>query len=92
MRERRAALIGPPDPNYQSREFLLAAGIAAGSECGDSFGEDDRQTALGMLADNFVGALVRVTRGTGATQERPSRRKCDHVDGYSAVGGRAGCD
>ena len=55
----------------RSREFLLAAGTAAGSGRDDVFSATTiGNSTLGMVADDFAGALVRITRGTGATQER----------------------
>ena len=68
---RDGAACGSAGSELRSREFLLAAGTAAGS------GRDSVHSAttignstLGMLANDFAGAVVRITRGTGATQER----------------------
>ncbi len=65
-----ATLQGPPDANYDHANFYwrlelqpeVAVGIHSATTIGNS--------TLGMLADNFTGGLVRITRGTGATQER----------------------
>lgn len=64
-------LIGPPDENYDHANFYwreelqpeLVANIFSATTIGNS--------TLGMLPNDFVGAVVRITRGTGATQELP---------------------
>jgi hypothetical protein len=61
---------GPPDAHYHHANFYwrmelqpeVSAGISSATTIGNS--------TLGMLPDDFKGALVRVTRGKGATQER----------------------
>ncbi len=63
-------LIGPPDPNYDHANFYWrleeqpeeAVTTVSATTIGNS--------TLGMLADEFAGNLVRITRGKGATQER----------------------
>jgi hypothetical protein len=63
-------LAGPPDANYDHANFYwrlelqpeTAAGIYSPTAIGNA--------NLGALADEFKGALVRVTRGDGAGQER----------------------
>lgn len=63
-------LEGPPDANYDHANFCwrlelqpeIAAGIYSSTTIGNS--------GLGALDNDFTGALVRVTRGTGAAQER----------------------
>ncbi len=63
-------LEGPPDANYDHANFYwrlelqpeTAAGIYSSTTIGNS--------GLGALANDFTGALVRVTRGTGAGQEQ----------------------
>ena len=65
-----ATLEGPPDPNYNHANFYWrmelqpenAANIFSASTIGNH--------TLGMLANDFAGALARITRGTGETQER----------------------
>jgi hypothetical protein len=62
-------LIGPPDENYDHANFYwreelqpeTGANIFSSSTIGNS--------TLGMLANDFTGAVVRITRGTGATEE-----------------------
>jgi len=62
-------LIGPPDENYDHANFYwrdelqpeVVANIFSATTIGSS--------TLGMLANDFVGAVVRITRGTGAEQE-----------------------
>ncbi len=63
-------LQGPPDGNYDHANFYwrielqpeVAVGIHSATTIGNS--------TLGMLPDDFAGTVVRITRGTGATQER----------------------
>lgn len=65
-----AILMGPPDGNYDHANFYwrrelypeIAATIAGATTIGNS--------ALGAVADEFKGKAVRISRGTGATQER----------------------
>ncbi len=65
-----AELIGPPDPNYDHANFYwrmelqpeVGAGIVSATTIGN--------TTLGMLSNDFKGAVARITRGTGAAQER----------------------
>jgi hypothetical protein len=65
-----AARTTPPDANYDHANFYwrwerqpeVAADITSSSTIGNS--------TLGMLPDDLVGATVRITRGTGAGQER----------------------
>ena len=62
-------LIGPPDENYDHANFYwreelqpeTAANVFSATTIGNS--------TLGMLANDFVGAVVRITRGTGATRK-----------------------
>ncbi len=62
-------LIGPPDENYDHANFYwreelqpeTVANVFSSTTIGNS--------TLGMLTDDFVGAVVRITRGTGATEE-----------------------
>lgn len=65
-----ATLVGPPDANYDHanfywrREFYpeIVADISSATTIGNS--------GLGVVADEFKGNSVRITRGAGATQER----------------------
>jgi hypothetical protein len=65
-----AQLEGPPDENYDHANFYsrmelqpeVGVGIVSGTTVGNS--------ALGMLTNDFTGAVARITRGTGAAQER----------------------
>jgi hypothetical protein len=64
------ALDGPPDANYDHANFYwrmeLQPEVAANIHTPTTIGSD----TLGMLADDFKGAFVRITSGTGAKQER----------------------
>ena len=63
-------LVGPPDANYDHANFYwrrelqpeAGATLFTGTTVGNSI--------LGMAADEFAGKSVRITRGTGAAQER----------------------
>lgn len=65
-----ATLTGPPDANYDHANFYwrlelqpeVGVNIVSPTTVGNG--------TLGMLANDFVGGLVRITRGTGASQER----------------------
>lgn len=63
-------LDGPPDPNYDHANFYwrleLQPEVAANIHTATTIGN----TTLGMLADDFKGAVVRIISGTGARQER----------------------
>ncbi len=65
-----AELIGPPDSNYNHANFYwrleLQPEVNAEIHSATTIGKSD----LGMLPDNFKGAIVRVMRGIGASQER----------------------
>jgi len=65
-----ATLAGPPDPNYDHANFYwrleLQPEVVANIQSSTTIGN----STLGMLPDDFQSALVRITRGTGATQER----------------------
>jgi hypothetical protein len=66
-----ATLTGPPDANYDHANFYwrleLQPENAVNIESATTIGN----STLGMLTDDFQNALVRLTRGTGAGQERP---------------------
>jgi hypothetical protein len=66
-----AQLTGPPDGNYDHANFYwrvelqpeTAVNLHSASTVGNS--------TLGMLPNDFTGGVARITRGRGATQERP---------------------
>ncbi len=65
-----ATLEGPPDPNYDHANFYwrleLQPETGVNLESATTIGN----STLGMLTNDFQNALVRITRGTGAGQER----------------------
>jgi hypothetical protein len=65
-----ATLVQPPDANYDHANFYwrleLQPEYAAISSSSDTVGN----STLGMAANSYQGMLVRITRGTGAAQER----------------------
>jgi hypothetical protein len=65
-----AQLIGPPDDNYDHANFYwrmeLQPEVAVGIESATTIGN----ATLGMLPNDFTGAVARITRGTGVAQER----------------------
>ncbi len=65
-----ATLVGPPDANYDHANFYWRLELQPESSVGIHSPTTIGKTGLGMLTNNFTNALVRVTRGTGATQER----------------------
>jgi hypothetical protein len=65
-----AELVGPPDSNYNHANFYWRLELQPEANAGIYSATTIGKNGLGMLADNFKGALVRVMRGTGATQER----------------------
>jgi len=65
-----AELVGPPDANYNHANFYWRLELQPEENVGMHSATTIGKSGLGMLADDFKGALVRVTRGTGATQER----------------------
>ena len=65
-----AELVGPPDGNYNHANFYWRLELQPEANVELHSTTTIGKNGLGMLADNFKGALVRVTRGTGATQER----------------------
>ena len=82
-----ATLTGPPDANYDHANFYwrleLQPEVAVNIESATTIGN----STLGMLANDFQGALVRITRGTGAAQERAVvSNYFDHADGDAAHG------
>ncbi len=65
-----AELVGPPDSNYNHANFYWRLELQPEVNVEIHSTTTIGKSGLGMLADNFKGALVRVMRGTGATQER----------------------
>ncbi len=65
-----AELQGPPDPNYDHAVFSWRLELQPEVDVQSHSATTVGNSTLGMLPDNYVGALVRVTRGTGAGQER----------------------
>src|SRR6185503_15355070 len=65
-----AELVGPPDGNYNHANFYWRLELQPEANVELHSATTIGKSGLGMLADNFKGALVRVMRGTGATQER----------------------
>lgn len=63
-------LTGPPDANYDHANFYwrleLQPEVGVNIESATTIGN----STLGMLTNDFQGALVRITRGTGMAQER----------------------
>ena len=65
-----AELVGPPDGNYNHANFYWRLELQPEANVELHSTTTIGKNGLGMLADIFKGAVVRVTRGTGATQER----------------------
>lgn len=65
-----AELVGPPDSSYNHANFYWRLELQPEANADVHSATTIGKSGLGMLPDNFRGALVRVTRGTGATQER----------------------
>jgi hypothetical protein len=65
-----AELVGPPDRNYNHANFFWRLELQPEANVEIHSTTTIGKSALGMLPDNFKGALVRVMRGAGATQER----------------------
>ncbi len=63
-------LVGPPDGNYNHANFYWRLELQPEANVEIHSATTIGKSGLGMAADNFKGAVVRVTRGTGATQER----------------------
>ncbi len=63
-------LVGPPDENFDHANFYwrleLQPEVAVNLHSATTIGN----STLGMLTNDFVGGLVRITRGKGAAQER----------------------
>jgi hypothetical protein len=65
-----AQLQGPPDPNYDHANFYWRWELSPEAAVTSATATTIANTALGMTTNNFQTARVRVTRGTGAGQER----------------------
>jgi hypothetical protein len=65
-----AELAGPPDSSYNHANFYWRLELQPEVNVEIHSTTTIGKSGLGMLPDNFKDALVRVTRGTGATQER----------------------
>ena len=65
-----AQLKGPPDPNYDHANFYWRWELSPEAAVTGATSTTITNTALAMTPDNFQNALVRITRGTGAEQER----------------------
>ena len=65
-----ALLQGPPDPNYDHANFYWRWELSPEAVVNSATTTTISNTALGMTPDSFQNALVRITRGTGAGQER----------------------
>ena len=65
-----AQLQGPPDPNYDHANFYWRWELSPEAVATSASATTIANTALGMTPNNFQNALVRITRGTGAGQER----------------------
>ncbi len=61
---------GPPDSNYDHANFYWRRELQPEAGATISSGTTVGNGKLGMAADEFKGKSVRITRGTGATQER----------------------
>jgi Putative phage tail protein len=65
-----ATLLGPPDENYYHANFYwrmeLQPEVGVNVHSATTIGN----STLGMLTNDFMGAIVRITRGKGVAQER----------------------
>jgi hypothetical protein len=65
-----ATLAGPPDANYDHANFYWRLELQPETGVNIESATTIGNSTLGMLTGDFVGALVRITRGTGVGQER----------------------
>src|SRR5579863_4184405 len=65
-----ATLTGPPDANYDHANFYWRLELQPEAGVNIESAATIGNSTLGMLTNDFQGALVRVTRGKGAGQER----------------------
>jgi hypothetical protein len=63
-------LDGPPDPNYDHANFYWRLEMQPEEGVTTASATTIGNSTLGMLTNDFAGDIVRITRGTGATQER----------------------
>jgi Putative phage tail protein len=63
-------LQGPPDENYNHANVYWRLELQPEEGVTTSSATTIGNSTLGMLANDFTGGVVRVTRGKGATQER----------------------
>jgi len=66
-------LVGPPDSNYDHANFSWRRELQPEASATVFTVTTIGNATLGMAADEFLGKSVRITRGTGATQERAIR-------------------
>lgn len=65
-----ATLTGPPDPSYDHANFYWRLELQPETGVNIESATTIGNSALGMLTNDFQNALVRITRGKGAGQER----------------------
>jgi hypothetical protein len=63
-------LQGPPDENYNHANFYWRLELQPEEGVTTTSATTIGNSTLGMLANDFTGGVVRITRGKGATQER----------------------
>ncbi len=64
------SLTGPPDENYDHANFYWRMELQPENSANIFSATTIGNSTLGMLANDFVGGVVRITRGSGAAQER----------------------
>jgi len=64
------SLQGPPDENYNHANFYWRLELQPEEGVTSASATTIGNSTLGMLANDFTGGVVRITRGKGATQER----------------------
>jgi hypothetical protein len=65
-----ALLMAPPDPNYNHANFYWRWELSPEVPATSATATTITNTSLGMTVNNFQNALVRISRGKGAGQER----------------------
>ncbi|MEI9814967.1 MAG: phage tail protein [Acidobacteriota bacterium] len=65
-----AELQGPPDENFHHANFYWRSELVPENNVESHSLTTVGNSTLGLGVDDFVGATVRITRGTGAPQER----------------------
>jgi len=63
-------LVGPPDPNYDHANFYWRQELQPEAGATVFTGTTVGNSTLGMTVNEFAGKAARITRGTGAAQER----------------------